>query len=218
MKRLCVFDLDGTLVDSIGDIADAMNRSLRKMGKMVHSTKDYYQMVGDGVELLCRRALLFSSEEEAEILLRLYREDYIKNCCKKTVPYPGVFSLLQRLKKAGVKMAILSNKPQDQTNEVVEKVLGKEYFIRIMGAGPKFPKKPDSAALDDLIKVAGVTKEDVWYIGDSDVDMQLGLAAGVEAIGAAWGFRGERELQRAGAHWIAKDINALAEYILKEEE
>ncbi len=213
MKKLCTFDLDGTLVNSIYDIAGAMNRSLKKMGKKTYETEAFYRMVGDGMILLCRRALPDGTEEEVNALIQLYQEDYFKNCCVETVPYDGVLPMLKELKESGMELAIITNKPQSQTEEVVDKLLGREYFSAIIGSGGAYPCKPDTTALETVMKDLGIEKEEVWHIGDSDVDMELGGNAGISALGASWGFRGEEELKKAGATAIFPDIPALMDYI-----
>lgn len=215
MKKLWVFDLDGTLVNSIGDIAGAINRSLIRMGKPTHPPERFYQMVGDGMELLCRRALPEANPEELSELIRLYQEDYLQNCCVETKAYPGVLKLLRSLKKAGISAAIISNKPQEQTQEVVSKILGASFFLEVIGQNPQFPKKPEPKVFLDLMARRDVKKEDVCYIGDSDVDILFGRRAGVDTIGAAWGFRGAQELKNAGAPRIVYRVSELEEDILK---
>ncbi len=217
MKKLCVFDLDGTLVNSIYDIAAAVNRSLEKMGKKTHPVEAYYKMVGDGMVVLCQRALPDGTKEEVDALIQLYQSDYLNNCCVETVPYPGVPAMLQKCKESGMTMAIITNKPQGQTEEVVSKLLGKEYFSAIIGSGGEFPCKPDTTALFSVMEKLDVKPEEVWHIGDSDVDMALGVNAGIEALGAAWGFRGAEELVAAGATAIVHDVSELMEYIFKNK-
>ena len=208
-KKLCTFDLDGTLVNSIYDIAGAVNRSLEKMGKKTHKIEEYYRFVGDGMIMLCRRALPDGTEEEVNTLIQLYQEDYLKNCCVETVPYDGVPAMLEELKKSGMQLAIITNKPQSQTEEVVDKLLGKEYFSFIIGSGGEYPCKPDTTALETIEKELNIKKDEVWHIGDSDVDMRLGVNAGVSALGAVWGFRSEEELKGAGATAILHNIPEL---------
>ncbi len=215
MKRLCVFDLDGTLVDSVIDIAEAVNRSLHKLGREAHPVHAYYQMVGNGMEMLCRRAHGNGTEEELHSLIQLYREDYVKNCCVNTAAYPGIQELVSKLNSFGMNLAILSNKPQEQTDVVVETLFPKGMFEVVMGASSRFPRKPNVTALTWLIMHMDVALNDVVYIGDSDVDMQLAKNAGVQGIGVAWGFRGRNELESAGASFVAENSNELQNYLLK---
>ncbi|MBO5364613.1 MAG: HAD family hydrolase [Clostridia bacterium] len=217
MNRLCVFDLDGTLVDSVTDIADAINRSLRKLGKQEHPVDAYYKMVGNGMEMLCRRALPDGTEEEVLELIQLYKEDYLRNCCVKTMVYPGMKALLRVLQERGIKLAILSNKPQEQTEVILDTLFSNEIFEEVIGAGPRYPRKPDPSALIDIMDTLGFEAEDVFYIGDSDVDMNLACNTGVSGIGVAWGFRGRAELENAGACYVADTADELLAYILREE-
>lgn len=214
MKKICVFDLDGTLVDSIADIAAAVNASLRRMGKPAHPLEAYYRMVGDGMDLLCKRALGGESANEAEKLIALYQEEYLKNCCVHTQPYPGIPALLNKLRAQGIKLAVLSNKPQVQTDEIAARLFPAGTFFQVIGQSRRFPKKPAPDSLFHLLQSACYTREDAWYIGDSDVDMLLGLNAQVDNIGAAWGFRGSAELRAAGAAHIARNAAELEKIIL----
>lgn len=213
MKSLLVFDLDGTLVDSVKDIADAVNYSLRLMKKPEFATECYYKMVGNGMEVLCRRALPNGTEDEVKTLISLYKERYINNCCNSTKAYDGIKELLQLLKSNGVKLAVLSNKPQQQTDEVVSKLLGKDLFWKIIGKNEKFAAKPEPDSLNYLIDCANVERSEVCHIGDSGVDMELGKRAGVDTIGVEWGFRDRKELEDAGAVYIVKNPTELKQVI-----
>ncbi len=213
MKKLIVFDLDGTLVDSIGDIAAAVNRSLVQLGLRTHPVASYYKMVGDGMELLCRRALGDENAAQLERLIALYRADYLKNCCEKTKPYPGILALLERIKESGAMTAIISNKPQEQTQRVVAEILGTEKFDRVFGKRAEYPKKPDPAVFFALLKEVGVKRDDTLYVGDSDVDIEFGRRAGVDTVGASWGFRGAAELIAAKAPCVVDDAAALSDVI-----
>lgn len=213
MKKLYVFDLDGTLVDSVIDIASAVNRALEIMGKPTFATREYYKMVGNGMEMLCRRALPDGTEAEIAHLISLYKDLYIANCCQKTVPYDGIPELLAWLKKNGAILAVLSNKPQKQADKVVSALFGNKMFDWIIGHRAEFAPKPDTGSLEYLIKKSGVDKSDICYIGDSDVDIQLGKRGDVCTIGVAWGFRGRKELEEAGAANIAENIAELKKII-----
>lgn len=205
VTKLCVFDFDGTLVNTIYDIAASMNDSLAKMGKATHDTQRYYQMVGNGMDALCTNALPGGTDDEVKRLKSIYKEKYLKDCCVLSRPYEGVLELLAGLKEKGIRFGVISNKPQEQMDRIIKKFLDYDDFFMIIGQDGRFPVKPATDSIDYLMQEAQVSKNEVWYIGDSDVDMLFGTAAGVRTIGAAWGFRGEKELTDAGATKIAQE-------------
>lgn len=213
MYKFCVFDMDGTVVNSIGDIAAAMNRSLEKLGYKTYGEDAYCKMVGDGMDILCRRAIQGESEEEVQKLIATYKADYINHCCEKSVIYDGVAELVHSLNKNGVMCAILSNKPQDQANEVSDKLFAEGMFKEVIGQTAKFPIKPAPDSLLWLLDEYGVEKSEVAYIGDTNVDMQLGKSAGVFTVGVTWGFRDEAELREAKADAIANTAEELAKIL-----
>ncbi len=214
MFKLCVFDMDGTLVDSIGDIAAAMNRSLEKLGYKTYPVSEYKHMVGDGMEVLCRRAIQGESEERIQKLTTLYEKDYLKNCCTHSKLYPGMGELIKTLSKNGIKCAVLSNKPHEQVMEIAKKIMDCDDYFKIMGQSDRFPTKPAPDSLLYIIKESGVERSEVAYIGDSNVDIRLGKAAKVFTVGAAWGFRGEDELVSEGASVIAHDSEELKKILM----
>ena len=215
MYKLCVFDMDGTFVNSIGDIADAMNRSLMAMGYKPYAEEEYCRMVGDGMRVLCERALPNDDKDELEKLISLYKEDYLNNCCVRTAPYDGMVDLIYDLKRNGIRSAILSNKPHEQVMEISEKIFEKDLFDEIIGNSERFPIKPAPDSLYYIMDKYNAANNETVYIGDSDVDMILGKKADVYTIGAAWGFRGEKELLNAGADDIAHNAEELGSLILK---
>lgn len=137
-------------------------------------------------------------------LINLYSNRYINNCCNLTKPYTEIPKLLEMLKTGGARAAVLSNKPQAQSDEVVSKLFEKDMFYMVIGHGSGFAPKPSPDSFNYLVNCAGVKKSDVCYVGDSNVDIMLGKNAGVDTIGAEWGFRGRKELEDAGAVYIAK--------------
>lgn len=213
MYKLCVFDMDGTVVNSIGDIAAAMNRSLESLGHKTYTDDEYCKMVGDGMDILCRRALPDSDEEEVTKLIELYKQDYINHCCEKSYIYDGVAEVIHGLKKSGVKCAILSNKPHDQAMEVADTLFDDEMFDIVLGQTDRFPIKPAPDSLLWMIDELGVEKSEVAYIGDSNVDVRLGKTAGVFTVGVTWGFRTAEELKSEGADAIADTAEALEEIL-----
>ncbi|MEA5050387.1 MAG: HAD hydrolase-like protein [Oscillospiraceae bacterium] len=214
MHQLCVFDFDGTLADTIADIAAAVNRALARMGYAQHPLAAYDRMVGSGADTLCVRALPEGEKARAAELLALYKADYFEHCTERTRAYGGVAGALQSLADAGCALAVITNKPQEQVERVLAACLGGTRFVRIVGQLPGVPKKPLPDTLLALMQACGYEKDETVYVGDSDVDMQFANAAGVAGIGASWGFRGRAELEAAGAGYVADDPADMARYIL----
>ncbi len=213
MIKLCVFDMDGTVVNTIGDISGAMNRSLVALGHKPHKEQEYYQMIGDGMAKLCQRAIPDAGEEEVLKLIDLYGKDYIKNCCVDSVCYDGILEVAQKLKESGMVCAILSNKPHNQTMEIAEKLFSKGLFDTVLGKTEEFPAKPAPDSLIYIMDKYNVKPEETAYIGDSNVDIILGKKVGVLSVGVAWGFRGEEELKGENADFIAYKAEDLLEVL-----
>jgi phosphoglycolate phosphatase len=197
-----LFDLDGTLLDTLEDLADSMNAALGALGFPPHPLAAYRYFVGDGVENLALRAL----PEEARLdqgLVRhtvaRMREEYGARWKLKTHPYDGVPDLLDSLSARGLKMAVLSNKPHPATVEVVGHFLSRWRFDAVLGARPGVPIKPDAGAALDVARTLGVPAGSFLYIGDTNTDMATARGAGMLAVGAVWGFRSAEELEAAGA-------------------
>lgn len=214
MYNLCVFDMDGTFVNSIGDISDAMNRSLMRMGYATYGENEYRRMVGDGMRVLCERALPINDENELERLISLYKEDYLNNCCVKTVPYDGMVDLVCKLKAKGIRTVILSNKPHGQVQEIASKLFEKDLFDEVIGQTDAFPPKPEPSSLFHIMKKYNVLPQNTVYIGDSDVDVIFGKKAGVRTVGVEWGFRGREELINAGADVVVKNAEELKKFLI----
>lgn len=216
MVKLCVFDMDGTVVNSIGDIAAALNRSLEKMGYPTHSEDAYYKMVGDGMAVLCRRAIEGAPEEDVQKLIAIYDEDYKNNCCERSYIYDGMADAVKKLKAKGIKCAILSNKPHGQLMEIAKVLFEDDMFDEIMGHTSDFAPKPDPGSMLYLMDKMGYNSEEVVFVGDSNVDIRLGKAADVYTVGVTWGFRGEEELKTEGADVIVNTADELYNAILKK--
>lgn len=214
MYKFVVFDMDGTVVNSIGDISAAMNRSLIKMGYNTYTEKEYCYLVGNGMEILCRRALPGADEETIQKLISIYKNDYLNNCCENTVIYDGVKEAIDALNEHGVKCAIISNKPHPQAMEVADKLFSDDMFIEVMGQKPEFPIKPAPDSLLYMIKKYGYDLSEVAFVGDTSVDMELGNSAGVFPIGVTWGFRERQELEDANAGAVVDTAEELLKAIL----
>lgn len=199
-----LFDLDGTLLDSLEDIADSMNVVLTDMGFPAHPVEAYKKFVGDGVPPLVERALPAGGRnpELIERIGHLLSEEYRKSWHKKTRPYPGIPQLLTGLSTAGIPMSIFSNKPDEFTRTMVKTLLPDWSFVRVTGIKPGVPRKPDPSAALETARIMNVPPENFAYLGDTNTDMLTARAAGMFAVGALWGFRSREELEESGAHMI----------------
>lgn len=199
-----VFDLDGTLADSIADIAGAMNRTLLHFGFPTHSVENYKLLVGTGLRDLCRKALPADKQTDTEIeaCFAYLKADYLEHYLVETTLYPGIAELLDTLKAAQYKLAVLSNKADEITQRIVAKLLSNWSFDQILGSTERFPRKPHPQALFHLLESLQVSASECLYVGDTRVDMQTAQAAGISSVGVAWGFRSVEELQESGANTI----------------
>ena len=203
MIKAVLFDLDGTLVNSIYDIGNAMNHALESLNQPIFSTEQYYKMVGNGMKTLCHRALAADRQHLAETLLERYNARYLAHCCDDTVVYDGVPALLTQLHERGLKLALITNKPAPQAKNVMDTLLPGAPLDVIWGQQPPFAVKPDPAVYFHVCDLLGVRPEETLYCGDSDVDILFAHNAGAKGVGCLWGFRGEEELKQAGAHFLA---------------
>ncbi len=199
-----IFDLDGTIADTICDLGDAVNRGLSEMGCPQHDYETYKKMVGNGARKLCERALPEERKSETDRLHELFRQNYAENYLCKTKLYDGMADTLAALDKAGVVLAVATNKPQDFAVSIIDKLLPDVDFVCVLGGTEDRPPKPDTAIIVDILSRLPDEKNQVFMIGDSNVDIQTGSNAGIETIGCAWGFRGREELEREGADYIAE--------------
>lgn len=201
---LVVFDLDGTLIDSLADLADSMNAVLARGGLPVHPLDAYRRFVGDGVHNLVRRALPADrkTDEDVKRFHEGMREEYGRRWLDKTRPYPGIDDLLSALAARGVKTAVLSNKPHPATVHVTGALFPRHAFSLVRGAVPELPVKPDPAGAFYITEKLGIPASQTLYVGDTDTDMKTGRAAGYTVVGVAWGFRPVEELVANGAHHI----------------
>jgi len=199
------FDLDGTLLNTLADLADSMNAALARQGFPPHPEDEYRFLVGDGVDVLARRCLpeAHRADDAAwEALVAAMREEYAGRWRDRTRPYAGVPELLPALVARGLPLAVLSNKQDDFTRAQVAHFFPDVRFASVAGARPGVPKKPDPAPALALARALGVPPQAWLYVGDTNTDMQTALGAGMVACGALWGFRPEAELRAAGAHHV----------------
>lgn len=201
-RHKCVlFDLDGTLVDSLADLADSMNRVLTRQGLPPHPVQAYRYFVGNGITKLVQRALPAEAQQQDIIqdCVRKMRQEYALHWADTTRPYPGIAELLDTLATRGIEMAILSNKPDELTQEVVRTLLPEWNFAAVAGARETIPKKPAPAGALRIANLLHREPADFLYLGDTNTDMQTARAARMFAIGALWGFRTANELKENGA-------------------
>ncbi len=214
MIRGVFFDLDGTLVNSIADIGGAVNEALASLGLPQFSLDEYRYMVGNGMRKLCQRALPVGKEELLPVLMERYKNNYLAECTRGTLPYDGVNEMLARLRAAGLRLAVITNKPQPQAERVMT-LLPEGCVDVVFGQQEPYPVKPDPASFLHVAELLGLLPDEVIYCGDSSVDIQFAHNAGTLGFGCAWGFRGRGELEEAGADAIADSPEELGERILE---
>lgn len=199
-----IFDLDGTLIDSLGDIAESINRMLDQRGFPRSSVDMFKEMVGDGMEKLVERALPEAVREEKLILtcVEEYRAHYDTLWNAQTRPYEGIHEVLAELKACGVKLGVISNKAHRFTVPMTEHFFGTEIFDHILGQRAEVPRKPDAAGAHEMAAILGVDITACAYVGDSGIDMAFAKNAGMLGIGVSWGFRSVDELREHGAQII----------------
>ena len=208
--RAIVFDLDGTLLDTLEDLADSMNAVLAAAGCPTHPVAAYRHFVGDGIRTLVRRACPAGSAALADGVEAL-RAEYGRRWRAKTKPYPGVDRLLDALAARELPFAILSNKPDDFTRLTTEALLGRWRFAAVWGVRPDVPPKPDPTGALALAAALGVSPAEILYVGDTNTDMETAVAAGMDPVGALWGFRDAAELTASGARvLVARPEDVLA--------
>jgi phosphoglycolate phosphatase len=199
--KAVVFDLDGTLLDTIEDLANSMNAVLFRSGFPMHSAEEYKYFIGNGLRNLVLKALPTEKRDDATIdsSLAAMNEEYSRRWDEKTCPYEGIPELLDELTQRNIRLSILSNKPHKFTKLAAAKFLSNWNFEVIFGERLSVPKKPDPSAAIEISAVLGIPPEEFLYLGDSGTDMKTARAAGMYAVGALWGFRGEEELITEGA-------------------
>lgn len=217
MIKIAVFDLDGTLVDSLTDLALNVNKGLKKAGCKEQPIENYKQYVGNGREVMVKLAMGEKSSDESllKIATDTFNAEYAIHCNDNTKGYNGCDKMLETLADNGIKTAVLSNKPDEFVGDIVAKVYPDHTFTEAWGQKPEYKRKPDKEALTAMLNMYGITPDECIYIGDSDVDVLTAQNAGVHMAGVEWGFRGKAELLATGAPFVASTAEELTEYILK---
>lgn len=215
--KLVIFDLDGTLLDTVEDLGNATNHALRTLGYPEHPIEAYKIYCGRGIYNLFRSALPKeeSTEENTARMAGLFLPWYDAHKCDRTAPYHGIMEMLDELAAEGMRFGLASNKYQDGAEKLVKHFFGKYDFVKVLGQREGQPIKPDPAIVEQILACTeGIGKDEVVYCGDSDVDMKTGINAGVRTAGVTWGFRSREELQAYSPWKIADTPAELAEAIL----
>jgi phosphoglycolate phosphatase len=208
-----LFDLDGTLVDTLDDITKGVNTCLEAMGEGPRSREEVRMMVGDGVDTLCRRALNGPDPAKVSEMVARLRAYYGELLVDTAAPYQGIEAMLEVVLKKGVRVSVLSNKPDAMTREIVERMFKQDTFEIIVGHREDLPRKPDPAGALWIAKRMNLPPEAFLFVGDSEVDLATGRAAGMNVLGVTWGFRTEDELNAAGARSLAHQPEDILEWV-----
>lgn len=218
MKKLVIFDLDGTLLNTIEDLGNAANYALSQNGYPTHSLASYPFFVGNGVRNLIRKALPDDMRTDSiiESLLKDFKEYYNEHNTDCTKPYDGIEELLRNLQDNGVKIAVASNKYQQATEIIIAHYFGDIDFVAVYGQREGVNVKPDPSVVFSILSDAKVPKSEVLYVGDSGVDMETARRACVDSVGVTWGFRSEKELNEYHADMIVNKASDIFDIVMKE--
>ncbi|MCD2493335.1 HAD family hydrolase [Lacrimispora sp. NSJ-141] len=217
-----IFDLDGTLINTLDDLADSVNEALAGMGYPVWPAEAYRLKVGRGFRNLMENSVPEEVKAEDAVIdemLRRFLEAYDRRYLEKSRPYEGIDGLLDRLVSEGVQVAVNSNKRTDYTEKLIQKFFPRIPFAGVFGERKGVPKKPDPASALELCGIMGLAPGDVLYIGDSKTDIQTGKNASMDTVGVTWGFRGYEELHENGAvyiAWTAEDIHKAVQGLFRK--
>ncbi|WP_346663897.1 HAD-IA family hydrolase [uncultured Merdimonas sp.] len=214
--KACIFDLDGTLTDTLDSMVYSVNATMEELGLPGITKEQCRRYVGNGARMLMERTLEAVGEKSGQRLeeaLAVYLRIFDENCTYHVVPYPGITALLDELKKEDVRLAVLSNKPHEQAVKVVEDIFGKGVFDYVSGQQKNIRRKPDPAGIRHICETLSVPEEDCLYVGDSEVDIKTGENAGVKTVIVSWGFRTGEELRQAGAGIVIDSPAELSAYV-----
>ncbi|MCH5300976.1 MAG: HAD-IA family hydrolase [Ruminococcus sp.] len=218
--KIVVFDLDGTLVNSLYDLGNSVNKGLIKIGAEPHPIEKYKTFVGNGREKLIERAMgnLYIDEEKRKIVRDTFNTEYALHSNDNTEDYDGCSELLEDLKNAGILTAVLSNKPDEYVPEILKKIYPHHTFTEAWGQKPEYKCKPHKDSLYAMLKIHNINPHECLYVGDSDVDVFTAQNAGVDMVGVDWGFRGKEELLRAGAKRVVSKAEEIFKIAVGENE
>ena len=213
--KAVVFDLDGTVADTLNDLTASVNRSLAAFGYPTHTKKEVSTFVGNGIKMLVVRALPQGVEEgEINKVYAYFMEDYAAHHADSTLPYPGVMQLLSALKARGVKLALVSNKADEMTQPLISRFFP-GVFAFVLGSRDDLPRKPDPTGYLLAMQSLGVERAETCYVGDSEVDVQTAANAGTDVVLVSWGFRTKEQLYASGAPVVADTMEELFSLLTK---
>jgi len=217
MKSLLIFDLDGTLLDTVADLAASTNYALKHCGFPVHEASDYKFFIGNGINKLFERVLPIGEKTIDNILLirQHFLEYYGVHNADLTTPYPGISDMLLRLQEAGINLAVASNKYQKGTEKLIQHFFPEIKFVAVFGQRENIPTKPDPTIVYDILSIAKVEKQLVLYIGDSGVDMHTAQNSGIEAVGVTWGFRPRVEMEEFTPAYIVDNPTEIIQIVMQ---
>ena len=212
MTKLCIFDLDGTLTDTIESLTYSVDKTLKEMGLSEITREQCQSFVGNGARYLMDKSIRAAGDEDGERLdeaMEVYGRIFDENCTYHVTPYDGIVDILSELHKREIHLAVLSNKPHRQTVKVAETIFGKDTFDVVQGQQEGIKRKPAPDGIYAVLDQLSVSKEECLYVGDSEVDIATGKNAGVKTVSVAWGFRTEEELRESGASLLIHEPGEL---------
>lgn len=216
MIKACIFDLDGTLTDTLDSLTYSVGETLKEMGLEPVTKAQCRSFVGNGARYLLDKAVRAAGDTDAARLneaMEIYGRIFDENCTYHVTAYNGIGRMIEKLREKEVKLAVLSNKPHRQTAKVAREIFGETVFDAVQGQQEGIPRKPSPEGIYALLEKLGVSKEECLYVGDSEVDVATGAAAGTRTVSVAWGFRTEEELRAAGASLIIRSPEELLGFI-----
>ena len=221
MYKACIFDLDGTLTDTLDSLTYSVNETMKETGLPQITREQCRMFVGNGAKVLIQKSLEAAGVSEEEFFPRTFqafRRIFDKNCTYRVKPYEGIVSLLSELKARDIKLGVLSNKPDRQAVHVVSRIFGENIFDIVWGQKEGVPRKPDPSALLLMAEELMADPSEIIYIGDSEVDVQTGQAAKVKTVLVSWGFREPEDLRKAGAELIVNSTEEILKITKEQEE
>lgn len=217
MIRCCIFDLDGTLLNTLDALTYTTNLTLKEFGYGPVGEEQIKHFVGDGFRMQVKRALQYSGDEKLlhyEEALAVYTKLFAQHCLYHVRPYDGIREMLEALKEQGIRIAVLSNKPHARTVENIEAIFGTGYFDLVAGQKDEIPKKPDPTGVNLILEQFACKPEECLYFGDTNTDMQTGLNAKAHTVGVTWGFRDRAELEAFHPEFVIDDARVVMEKIV----